>query len=131
MQNPSAPAIILASSSPYRRGLLDRFLAEFEAVSLTPVYEGEMSAPYVAQSRLRLGLALRELVTIESNGTVMVVGEIRALHLPGTALGQDGFVDLASLESVAISGLDSYHPVAAGTRFAYAKPERAPTPLDD
>ena len=33
MQNPSGPAIILASSSPYRRGLLDRFLAEFEAVS--------------------------------------------------------------------------------------------------
>ena len=33
MQNPSAPEILLASSSPYRRGLLDRFLAEFEAVS--------------------------------------------------------------------------------------------------
>ena len=33
MQNPTAPAIVLASSSPYRRGLLDRFLAEFEAVS--------------------------------------------------------------------------------------------------
>jgi septum formation protein len=33
MQNPSAPDILLASSSPYRRGLLDRFLVEFEAVS--------------------------------------------------------------------------------------------------
>lgn len=33
MQNPSAPSIILASSSPYRRGLLDRFLDQYEAVS--------------------------------------------------------------------------------------------------
>lgn len=33
MQNPSAPPIVLASSSQYRRGLLDRFLDEYEAVS--------------------------------------------------------------------------------------------------
>ena len=33
MQNPSAPTIILASSSPYRRGLLDRFLDSYEAIS--------------------------------------------------------------------------------------------------
>ena len=33
MQNPSAPTIFLASSSPYRRGLLDRFLDDFETVS--------------------------------------------------------------------------------------------------
>ena len=33
MQNPSAPSIFLASSSQYRRGLLDRFLDEYEAVS--------------------------------------------------------------------------------------------------
>ena len=32
MQNPSAPTIILASSSPYRRDLLDRFLDNYEAV---------------------------------------------------------------------------------------------------
>lgn len=33
MQNPSAPTIFLASSSPYRRGLLDRFLDQFESVT--------------------------------------------------------------------------------------------------
>lgn len=33
MQNPSCPAIILASSSQYRRGLLDRFLTEYQTVS--------------------------------------------------------------------------------------------------
>ena len=32
MQNPSAPCIVLASSSPYRRGLLDRILEQFETV---------------------------------------------------------------------------------------------------
>ena len=33
MQNPSAPTIVLASASPYRRGLLDRFLDDYQAVS--------------------------------------------------------------------------------------------------
>ena len=33
MQNPSAPPIILASSSSYRRGLLDRFLLEYQTIS--------------------------------------------------------------------------------------------------
>ena len=33
MQNPSAPAIVLASSSQYRRDLLERFLEQFETVS--------------------------------------------------------------------------------------------------
>ena len=32
MQNPTAPLIVLASSSPYRRDLLDRFLDSYEAV---------------------------------------------------------------------------------------------------
>jgi len=33
MQNPSSPPIILASSSRYRRDLLDRFLTEYQTVS--------------------------------------------------------------------------------------------------
>lgn len=33
MQNPSSPQIVLASSSQYRRGLLDRFLHEYLIVS--------------------------------------------------------------------------------------------------
>lgn len=33
MQNPAAPPIILASSSSYRRGLLDRFLDEYETLA--------------------------------------------------------------------------------------------------
>ncbi|MGB5257516.1 MAG: Maf family protein, partial [Woeseiaceae bacterium] len=33
MQNPSAPPIVLASSSPYRRALLERFLDQYETVA--------------------------------------------------------------------------------------------------
>ncbi|MDH3778613.1 MAG: Maf family protein, partial [Gammaproteobacteria bacterium] len=32
MQNPSAPAIVLASSSRYRRDLLNRFLDSYEVL---------------------------------------------------------------------------------------------------
>ena len=33
MQNPASAPIVLASSSSYRRGLLDRFLDDYETVS--------------------------------------------------------------------------------------------------
>ena len=51
MQNPSAPAIVLASSSSYRRELLDRFLGNYEAI-----------APNVDESNDQ-GLPPRELAT--------------------------------------------------------------------
>lgn len=45
MQNPSAPQIFLASSSTYRRGLLDRFLDEYEAVSSEVDESNEQGLP--------------------------------------------------------------------------------------
>ena len=36
---------------------------------------------------------------------------------------EDGYVDMESLDSVAISGLDAYHSTDRIKRFRYAKPE--------
>ena len=57
MQNPSAPPIVLASSSQYRRGLLDRFLDEYETVSpgidetADPALEPEQHAAVLARRK--------------------------------------------------------------------------------
>ena len=55
MQNPSAPPIVLASSSSYRRGLLDRFLVEYEAVApnIDETSDGTLDPESLASSLAR------------------------------------------------------------------------------
>jgi flavin reductase (DIM6/NTAB) family NADH-FMN oxidoreductase RutF len=102
----------------------ERDVSEFAAVGLTAEFGHLHPAPYVAESRLRIGLAVRETRPIELNGTVMVIGEVIEIQMPDDALGKDGFVDLAGMDAVTIGGLDGYYRVEPLARLSYAKPDR-------
>lgn len=88
MQNPSAPPIILASSSRYRRGLLDRLLDDFEAVSPrideTPV-AGEAPPALVA----RLAREKAESVA-RRHRDALVIGSDQVAVLDERILGKPG-----------------------------------------
>ena len=101
-----------------------REVSEFSAVGLTAEYGSIHPAPYVAESQLKIGLALRDIKPIELNGTVMVIGEIIEVLLPDNALAEDGFVDLAQMDTVTIGGLDGYYRVEPLFRLSYAKPDQ-------
>lgn len=103
-----------------------REVSEFDAVGLTAEFGTVHPAPYVAESRLKIGLQVRDIKPIELNGTVMVIGEIVEILLPDQALAEDGFVDLSQLDTVTIGGLDGYYRVRPMFRLRYAKPERSP-----
>jgi flavin reductase (DIM6/NTAB) family NADH-FMN oxidoreductase RutF len=107
----------------------ERDVSEFAAVGLTAEFGSLHPAPYVAESRLRIGLAVRETRPIELNGTVMVIGEIIEILMPDDALREDGFVDLARMDTVTIGGLDGYYRVEPLLRLDYAKPDRPPRKL--
>ncbi|MFQ5609413.1 MAG: Maf family protein [Woeseiaceae bacterium] len=102
MQNPSAPPIFLASSSPYRRGLLDRFLDEYEAVSpdldetndqgLGP---GEL-APYLARKKA-------ELISANARNA-LIIGADQLAVLDGHVLGKPGGHPKAVEQLMAASG---------------------------
>jgi flavin reductase (DIM6/NTAB) family NADH-FMN oxidoreductase RutF len=101
----------------------DKGISEFEKTGLTPVFGTVHAAPYVAESRIRIGLNLAEELPIRSNGTILVVGEVVELFLPDGVLGEDGFVDLEAAGTVAISGLDAYHTTRRLDRLPYPRPE--------
>ena len=84
-------------------------VSEFESVGLTPYYDDDFSAPFVLESALKIGLELKEHIQIESNHTQMLIGEVVTLHAPKNAFMPDGYLDLEALDTVTISGLDSYH----------------------
>lgn len=104
--------------------------SEFAAVGLTEMPAQTLAAPYVAESRVRLGMRLCEMKPVEVNNTVMVIGEIVEIHVPDSAVGEDGFIDLEGLGTVAVSGLDSYHRTAKVSRLSYAKPDRPPRKVE-
>ena len=102
MQNPSGPAIVLASSSPYRRGLLDRILAEFEAVS-PDVDETNRGGLPPADLARHLARAKAEAVSANARDA-LIIGADQLAVLDGTVLGKPGSHQKAVEQLLAASG---------------------------
>ena len=102
MQNPSAPDILLASSSPYRRGLLDRFLAEFEAVS-PDVDESNDEGLEPGELARHLARAKAEAVSASSRNA-LIIGADQLAVLEGQVLGKPGSHQKAVEQLLAASG---------------------------
>ncbi len=99
-----------------------RETSEFEATGLTPYYEEDVAAPFVAESMLRFALTLEETVPIASNGTLLIVGKVILAQLPEDHFGEDGSIDLSALGSLASTALDTYFELGKPVRLPYAKP---------
>ena len=102
---------------------------EFEAVSLTEQYIEGTYAPFVAQSLVKMGMTFKERHVIQTNQTVLVVGQIRELIIEDGLLEPDGFLNLEKAEMLTVLGLDSYHSTNTLKRMEYAKTDRYPKSL--
>jgi septum formation protein len=102
MQNPSAPDILLASSSPYRRGLLDRFLTEFEAVS-PDVDESNDAGLEPGELARHLARAKAEAVSASARDA-LIIGADQLAVLEGQVLGKPGSHQKAVEQLLAASG---------------------------
>jgi len=102
------------TSGKYRKDI-----SEFEHCGLTPQYTDTCKAPYVLESAIKIGLTFEEEHTVKANGTKLIVGAVRELMLPDEAIEEDGFIDLESAGTLAISGLDGYHKTTRLSREQY------------
>jgi flavin reductase (DIM6/NTAB) family NADH-FMN oxidoreductase RutF len=98
-----------------------REVSEFEATGLTPHFEENIAAPFVAESRLRFALELVDTMPITANGTVLIIGKVVLVQLPDPSLAEDGSIDLPALDSLASTALDTYFQLTKPTRLAYSK----------
>jgi len=102
MQNPSAPTIVLASSSVYRRGLLDRFLDNFETVS--PNVD-ETPVPGMAPEALAAQLARQKAEAVSnSQREALIIGADQLAVLDSEVLGKPGDHASAIDQLLAASG---------------------------
>lgn len=100
----------------------DKDISEFDECGLIPEYSNTIKAPYVRESKIKIGCRFVEEHEIKFNGTIFIVGEILEVILPDDIVGEDGFVDIEKAETVAIIGLDSYHETKRIARLSDAKP---------
>lgn len=97
-------------------------ISEFEATGLTAHFEPDFSAPFVAESRFRIGLELEDLIHVPANGTKLIVGRVVLVQIAGDRLEDHGGVDLAGLDCLASTALDTYFRLEPLARLAHAKP---------
>lgn len=98
--------------------------SEFEATNLTPEYLADVDAPFVKESRVKLGMRYIREIPIEENGTLMLIGEVIYIELPEEIMAEDGYAVIADAGTLTVSGLDAYHVPMKLARLTYAKPDK-------
>ena len=102
MQNPSAPTIILASSSQYRRDLLDRFLDSYE--TMTPDVD-ESNDQGLSPADLATYLARKKAEAIAVNARdALIIGADQLAVLDDRVLGKPGVHQKAVEQLLAAAG---------------------------
>lgn len=99
-------------------------VSEFDATGLTEHCEPDFAAPFVAESRFRIGLELAELIDIASNDTKLIVGRVVLVQVEERHLAEDGSILLEGLDAVASTALDTYFGITPLVRLPYAKAPR-------
>ena len=102
MQNAAAGPIVLASSSIYRRGLLDRFLGEYEAVS-PKVDESDDGTEMPEHLAARLAREKAEAVS-STHRDSLIIGADQVAVLDDQVLGKPGDHQKAMEQLLAVSG---------------------------
>lgn len=97
-------------------------ISEFDATGLTVHFEPGFPAPFVGESRFRIGLELEDIIHIPANGTKLIVGRVVLVQIAGDRVEDHGSIDLAGLECLASTALDTYFRVQPLARLAHAKP---------
>lgn len=113
------PNILTASHQTSAR--YPRDISEFDACALTEQYSNTVKAPYVKESRVKMGLELREKIDVRINGTVIIIGEILEIMLEQNIIHKDGFAELEAVETITVCGLDAYYKTSLLSRLPYAK----------
>ncbi len=110
----------------YTSAKFDEHTSEFQACGLTEEYQFDFDAPFVKESVLKMGLKHVESVPIKSTNVMMVVGEIQHLIVPDQAMDENGYINLAEINDIGISGLNCYYELKKINEFPYARVEELP-----
>lgn len=96
-------------------------ISEFDATGLTPKYTNTHKAPYVAESKVSIGLRLVEDQLIRCNETRLLIGEVTEVILQEEYRSSSGTLQLEQAGSMGSGGLETYYSVKTAATIPYAK----------
>lgn len=105
----------------YTSAKFEKEQSEFEHCGLTEEYLFDFKAPFVAESRLKLGMQFLESLPIKANDTIMIIGEIQHIIFPDAALSKEGYIDFGILESAGLTGLNHYYRMEKIASYPFAR----------
>lgn len=96
-------------------------VSEFQGCGLTEQYTDGFPVPFVAESKVQIGLSFKEENLIKANNTILMIGSVEKVMLPDEVISESGDVDLEALDAVCIGGLDTYYTCKRLGQYAYAR----------
>jgi flavin reductase (DIM6/NTAB) family NADH-FMN oxidoreductase RutF len=101
-------------------------VSEFGETGLTEEYRNDFKAPYVEESRIKIGCRFVNEYFLEENNCRFIVGAMEQIYLSEEIAGEDGFINLEKAATVSATGLDGYALPKILDRFSYAQPGKEP-----
>jgi flavin reductase (DIM6/NTAB) family NADH-FMN oxidoreductase RutF len=97
-------------------------VSEFDTCGFNKQYVDGFKAPFVRESNVRIGLELREVIDMATNGTTIIIGEIILILTEDALIADDGMLDHHKAQTMTVAGLDTYYLPQPIGQLAYAKP---------
>lgn len=109
----------------YTSAKLEKGVSEFNRMKLTPEYIDDFGAPFVAESKLKIGMRLLDNIALP-NGCTMVVGEVQLLDFEEKFMNDLGQLDLELMGLAGIGGLNSYFSLKKEAVYPYVRTNEIP-----
>lgn len=107
----------------------DENVSEFSEVGLTEEFIPDFKAPFVKESKIKMGCTYINEYFIKEHACRLIIGEIQHLIVDDGIQDEDGFLDLEKANSAGTIGLDGYVKTELLQRFEYARPDQKLKPL--
>jgi flavin reductase (DIM6/NTAB) family NADH-FMN oxidoreductase RutF len=116
----------LLEQAHYTSARFEPGVSEFEACRIQPQWVDGFPAPFVADSPVKIGLALADIIPYDRNGTRFVIGQVQHILVDERIIEPDGNLNLAAASVLCTVGLEQYSQPASLRKMPYAKVESLP-----
>lgn len=110
----------LAENAHFTSAKFDPITSEFDACGFTEQYLGDFKAPYVKECQLKIGLELEQMIPLEINNTLFVIGRIVHLYFPQEMQQEDGSLNLEVINTAGVGGVNTYYSLKRESQYPYA-----------
>lgn len=111
--------------SHYTSAKLAQGESEFSRMKLEEEFIDGFYAPFVKESRVKIGLKHLESIPLP-NGCLFVIGSVELVIVPDDSMNEFGQLNLADYACVGVSGLNTYYSLEKKLSLPYVRDHEIP-----